>query len=383
MALHFSREEFAGRQSRTIAAMTDAGLDGLLMFRQESMYYLTGYDTFGYVFYQCLYLGADGTMTLLTRSPDLRQARHTSTIEDIRVWVDRDGATPPADLKAILEGHGCRGQRLGIEFEAYGLTGRSWRMTEAALNGFCTLEDASELVSRLRVVKSPAELDYVRRAAELGDAALDEANRLTVAGAFEGNILAAMQGAVFKGGGDYPGNEFIIGSGADALLCRYYSGRRHLDAQDQMMIEFAGAYRHYHAALMRTVLTGRADAAHRDMHKACHDALLACQEALKPGRPVGEVFDAHARVFDDAGYGDHRLNACGYSLGTTFAPNWMDWPMFYAGNPVIAEPNMVFFMHPMILDSGRGLAIALGETVRVTEAGCERLSAATLDLVVN
>ncbi len=383
MALHFSREEFAGRQSRTIAAMTDAGLDGLLMFRQESMYYLTGYDTFGYVFYQCLYLGADGTMTLLTRSPDLRQARHTSTIEDIRVWVDRDGATPPADLKAILEGHGCRGQRLGIEFEAYGLTGRSWRMTETALNGFCTLEDASELVSRLRVVKSPAELDYVRRAAELGDAALDEANRLTVAGAFEGDILAAMQGAVFKGGGDYPGNEFIIGSGADALLCRYYSGRRHLDAQDQMMIEFAGAYRHYHAALMRTVLTGRAGAAHRDMHKACHDALLACQEALKPGRPVGEVFDAHARVFDDAGYGDHRLNACGYSLGTTFAPNWMDWPMFYAGNPVIAEPNMVFFMHPMILDSGRSLAIALGETVRVTEAGCERLSAATLDLVVN
>ncbi|MEE2980543.1 MAG: Xaa-Pro peptidase family protein [Pseudomonadota bacterium] len=383
MALHFSREEFAGRQSRTIAAMTDADLDGLLMFRQESMYYLTGYDTFGYVFYQCLYLGADGTMTLLTRSPDLRQARHTSTIEDIRVWVDRDGATPAADLKAILEGHGCRGQRLGIEFEAYGLTGRSWRMTEAALNGFCTLEDASELVSRLRVVKSPAELDYVRRAAELGDAALDEANRLTVAGAFEGDILAAMQGAVFKGGGDYPGNEFIIGSGADALLCRYYSGRRHLDAQDQMMIEFAGAYRHYHAALMRTVLTGRAGAAHRDMHKACHDALLACQEALKPGRPVGEVFDAHARVFDDAGYGDHRLNACGYSLGTTFAPNWMDWPMFYAGNPVIAEPNMVFFMHPMILDSGRGLAIALGETVRVTEAGCERLSAATLDLVVN
>ena len=61
----------------------------------------------------------------------------------------------------------------------------------------------------------------------------------------------------------------------------------------------------------------------------------------------------------------------------------MDWPMFYADNPVIAEPNMVFFMHPMILDSDRGLAIALGETVRVTETGCERLSTASLDLVVN
>ncbi len=383
MELHFSREEYAARQARTIAAMTEAGLDGLLMFRQESMFYLTGYDTFGFVFFQCLYLGADGAMTLLTRSPDLRQAQHTSTLEDIRVWVDRDGATPAEDLKAILDEHSCQGRKLGIEFEAYGLTGRSWRMVEATLDGFCTLEDASELVSRLRVVKSPAEMDYVRRAAELGDAALDEANRLTVAGAFEGDILAAMQGAVFKGGGDYPGNEFIIGSGAGALLCRYFSGRRYIDPEDQMMIEFAGAYRHYHAALMRTVLTGHASEGHRDMHKACQDALLACQAALKPGRPVGEVFDAHARVFDDAGYGAHRLNACGYSLGTTFAPNWMDWPMFYADNPVIAEPNMVFFMHPMILDSDRGLAIALGETVRVTETGCERLSSASLDLVVN
>ncbi len=383
MALHFSREEFAGRQARTIARLADAGLDGLLMFRQESMYYLTGYDSFGYVFFQCLYLGADGTLTLLTRSPDLRQAQHTSLIEDIHVWVDRAGATPAEDLKAILEEHGCHGRKLGVELEAYGLTGRSWRMLEAALDGFCVLEDASELVSRLRVVKSPAEIEYVRRAAELGDAALDEANRLAIAGAFEGDILAAMQGAVFKGGGDYPGNEFIIGSGRDALLCRYYSGRRHLDAEDQLMIEFAGAYRHYHAALMRTVLTGRASDAQRELHTICREALLACQDALRPGRPAGEVFDAHARVFDEAGYGAKRLNACGYSLGTTFSPNWMDWPMFYADNPVIAEPNMVFFMHPMILDSERGLAMAVGETVRVTETGCERLSRAALDLVVN
>ncbi|MFQ5959474.1 MAG: aminopeptidase P family N-terminal domain-containing protein, partial [Alphaproteobacteria bacterium] len=68
MALHFTREEFAGRRSRAVAAIAARGLDGLLMFRQESMYYLTGYDTFGYVYFQCLYLGADGTMTLLTRA---------------------------------------------------------------------------------------------------------------------------------------------------------------------------------------------------------------------------------------------------------------------------------------------------------------------------
>ena len=383
MALHFSRNEFTGRIAQTTAALAAAGLDGLLIFRQESMYYLTGYDSFGFVHFQCLHLGGDGTMTLLTRAPDLRQARHTSIIEDIRIWTDRHGASPADDLKALLDDRGCRGSRLGVELEAYGLTGAKWRMVEAALEGFCGLEDASTLINTLRVVKSPAEIDYIRRAAELGDAALAEANRLAVAGAYEGDILAAMQGAVFAGGGDYPANEFIIGSGRDALLCRFFSGRRHLDARDQLMIEFAGVYRHYHAALMRTILIGEPNDRHRRMHAACAEALAACKGALKPGRPMGEVFAAHARVFDGAGYGAHRLNACGYSMGATFSPNWMDWPMFYAGNPVEIVPGMTFFLHMILMDSDHDLAMALGESVLVGENGCERLSAASFDLVVN
>ncbi len=107
MALHFSRDEFDGRIARTTAALADAGLDGLLIFRQESMYYLSGYDSFGFVHFQCLYLDADGGMTLLTRAPDLIQARHTSTIEDIRIWTDRHGASPADDLKALLDDRGC------------------------------------------------------------------------------------------------------------------------------------------------------------------------------------------------------------------------------------------------------------------------------------
>src|SRR3989337_3712875 len=113
MALHFSESELAARRERAVALMQKRGLDGLLMFRQESMYYLTGYDTFGYVFFQCLYLGADGRMTLLTRAPDLRQARHTSVIEDIRIWFDGPDADPTRDLKTTLDGHGCRGPPLG------------------------------------------------------------------------------------------------------------------------------------------------------------------------------------------------------------------------------------------------------------------------------
>src|SRR3712207_4779180 len=116
MAIHFAEEELAARRKAASEELAGRGLDGLLMFRQESMYYLTGYDTFGYVFFQCLYMGADGeTLTLLTRTPDVRQASHTSVVEDIRVWYDAEGADPARDLRRILEEHGCRGRRLGID----------------------------------------------------------------------------------------------------------------------------------------------------------------------------------------------------------------------------------------------------------------------------
>ena len=125
MALHFTTEEFTDRQHRAIAQLKNRQLDGLLMFRQESMYYLSGYDSFGYVFFQCLYLDKDGNLMLLTRAPDLRQARHTSVIEDIRIWQDNSEADPAVQLKQILDEFGCRGRRLGVEYDAYVINART------------------------------------------------------------------------------------------------------------------------------------------------------------------------------------------------------------------------------------------------------------------
>jgi Xaa-Pro dipeptidase len=382
MALHFSKEELAARRAASIKAMQQRGLDGLLMFRQESMYYLTGYDTFGYVFFQCLYLGADGRVMLLTRAPDLRQAQHTSDIPDIRIWVDGPEASPATELREILRGLGVAGKKLGVEWEAYGLTARNGMRLQAAFDGFATLIDASDLVSRQRLVKSPAEIAYVRKAAELADLALDEAHRLAAPGVSEGEILAAMQSVIIRNDGDDPANEFIIGSGNDALLCRYKTGRRVLDKQDQLTLEFAGVYRHYHSCLMRTIPIGKPPARQVEMHKVAVDALEACKAALKPGRPIGEVFDAHAKVLDQAGYQQHRMNATGYSLGAVYAPNWMDWPMFYHGNPELAAPGQVYFIHLIIFDSEAGLAMTSGQTVLVTEGAAEVLSKRSTELVV-
>ncbi len=383
MALHFSESELQQRRDRVCDELQQKGLHAMLCFRQETDFYLTGYDTLGYCFFQCLLLCADGRMMLLTRAPDLRQAQHTSVIEDIRIWVDGAGSNPSVQLVEILDEFGCRGKNLGIEFDAYGLTAKNWRQLEAEISGFCKLEDVSSLVSEHRLIKSDSEIEYVKRAAELADDALDAALPLVKSGAWEGDILAAMHSAVFSGGGDYSGNEYIIGSGSDALLCRYFSGRKHLADQDQLTLEWAGAYRHYHAAMMRTIVVGEVSDEHLKMHRIAVEALEACEESLAPGIAVGEVFDTHARIADAAGLKNHRLNACGYSLGATYTPTWMDTPMLYHGNPLVAKPNMIFFMHMIFANSESQQAMSLGHTVRVTENGCERLSRSALDLLVS
>jgi Xaa-Pro dipeptidase len=378
--VHFSTDEMRARQQRLRAAMAAEGLDGLLLFAQESQFWLTGYDTFGFCFFQCLYVSADGRVALLTRSADLRQAQRTSNIADIRVWKDGADANPAKDLRAMLEDLGARG-RIGVENDSYGLTHFNGRRLEAALAGFVTLTDASRLVADLRVTKSPEEIVFVRQAARLSDLADRAAIARTAAGADEGAILAAMHSEIFAGGGDYPGNEFIIGSGDDALLCRYKSGRRKLDADDQITLEFAGVYRHYHAAIMRTHIVGRPKPLHRAYHAAARDALEACEAELRPGRTAGDVFQAHARILDAHDLSRHRLNACGYALGAKFTPSWMDSPMFYEGNAFVIEPSQVYFLHMILMDSDSQTAMCLGRTYLVGATRAEAINAADLDLV--
>ena len=381
MALHFTKKEFQKRKSDTLKSMKELNLDALLMFRQESMYWLTGYDTFGYVFFQTLIMDQKGNIILLTRAPDLRQAQNTSNIEDIRIWVDKDDSSPTDDLKIILDELNLKGKNIGIEFEAYGLTGRNALRLNKSLESYCRVEDHSELITKHRVVKSQEEIIYVRKAAELADLALEEAWKYTKAGADEAKILAEMQKVIFEGGGDYPANEFIIGSGHNALLCRYQAEKRSLSINDQLSIEWAGTFKHYHSAMFRTILIGKTEPKHIKMYEACVEALTNCEKNLTSGKTVGEVFDIHAQTFDNLGFNKARMNACGYSLGSTFSPNWMDWPMLYTGNPYIIKPGNVFFMHMILMDSENQLAMNLGETYLVKKNGNERLGKQKLDLV--
>ena len=382
MALHFERSEFDARRDRLLVEMAEKKLDAILLFAQESMYWLTGYDTFGFCFFQSLVVKSGGSMVLLTRSADLRQARQTSIIENIVLWTDRDGANPAVDLRNLLNDLDLLGKRIGVEYDTHGLTAFNGRRLDEQLQTFGQIADASGIVSRLRLFKSPAEIKKAEKAAQLADDALDAALPRIKQGGDEAAILAAMQGTIFAGGGDYPANEFIIGSGPDALLCRYKAGRRKLTKNDQLTLEWAGVFHHYHAAMMRTVLTGKPSKRHQELFEAARDALLAVEKAMVPGNSFGDVFDAHARTMEAHGLTKHRLNACGYSLGARFTPSWMDMPMFYQGNPEPIAPNMTLFAHMIIMDSETETAMTLGRTYLTTDSQPKPLSRHDLDLIV-
>ncbi|MBY8977068.1 aminopeptidase P family protein [Rhodobacteraceae bacterium NNCM2] len=383
MTLHFTIEEFETRQKVVRKAMIAEGLDGLLIFKQESMYYLTGYDTSGYTMFQGMWMGADGRLALLTRSADRLQSRMTSTLEDIRIWVDGDGANPGNDLRDMIADYGARGKRIGVEYHAYGLTAQRGKMVDAALAGFCVTVDASDIVRLVRLVKSPAELAYVRKAGALCDEAWNVANTQTVPGAFLGDVYGEMLRVIMAGDGDPSASRWPMGAGENALMVRYHTGKETVSDQDQIQHEFAATYRHYHAAAMSVVTTGTPRAEHLSMFSACRDTLSACQDNLRPGRTVGEVFETHNRVLGAAGYGHAALNACGYTLGIAYPPTWMDWPMIWAGNPQVIEAGMVFFIHIILLDDRTGCSMALGETAIVTEGGPDRINHAPPSLIVN
>lgn len=369
VTLRFEKAEHDARLAATRAELRRRGLAALLVFAQESHYYLTGFDTAGYVFFQVGIVTADERPTiLLTRRPDLRQARVASLYDDVRIWLNAEGARPAFDMRAILEELGLKGERIGVEFATYGLTGANSREVEAALAGFAEVVDGSDIVRRQRLVKSPAELAYIRRAGELADAAVSAMVAKTGAGVLDSVPTAAGVTAMLEGGGDMPAGGPLVNSGPRALYGRGVAGPRRLEAQDQLMIELGASYCRYNVCIEHTVVLGPVDPRQKAMHEVACEALTEVIDAARPGRQLGTLDDIHRKVLDRAGFAQERFAACGYALGCTFRPTWMDVPpMIYSGNPLVMEAGMVFFVHIMIPDTRTGLAVGVGQTFVLRE----------------
>lgn len=234
------------------------------------------------------------------------------------------------------------------------------------------------LVRRLRVRKSPAEIAYVRKAAEIADEALEAMIAEVRPGAFEGDVAAAGVGTILRRGGDVAPSGPTVGSGPRALSGRASTGPVHLAGVDQITLEFAAPFRRYNACLMRTLPVGAAIDRQKAMYDAVLEALHRATEAARPGRRLGDVYLEHQSVLDRAGLGKYRRPSCGYSLGATYRPTWMDAPpMLFPTLEMPAEQGMTLFIHSVCMDDDHGLAMSVGHTILITGTGSEVLSRLT------
>jgi Xaa-Pro dipeptidase len=382
VTLRFPKGEYEGRLAHTRAELKRRGLAALLVYSQESHYYLTGFDTGGFVFYQVGIVTADERpLVVLTRRPDLAQARDTSLYEDIRIWYDAEDQNPARELRAILDELKLKGERVGIELASYGLTGFNHQITRDALDGFCTLVDASDIVRGQRVTKSPAELEYVRAAAKLADDAILAMVASAKAGVIDSAVTAAGIGAMLVGGGDMPPGGPLVNSGRRAVYGRGVGGPRKLDAEDQLMLELSASYCRYNVCIEHAVAIGTPKPRQVEMFAVARDTLHAMTEVAKPGEAIGRIAEVFLDKLDKAGFARQRFAACGYSLGATYRPTWMDVPpMIFAGNRTPLAPGMTLFPHVMLGDMEAGVAAGVGWTILITETGAEVLSRLPLEL---
>ena len=249
MALHFDAAEFLARRTKTLEAMAARNLDALLLFKQESMYWLTGYDSFGYCFFQCLVLRADGSLVLLTRAPDLRQAQRTSTDRG-HPDLGRPRGQRPGAAAARL----ARRARASPEKVSASSTTATGSPPPAA--GGSTRRSTASPGDRCLGARRPATPDQVAGRDRVRPPR-GRARRRRARGRGRGDPRRRRRGrdprrdAGRRASGAAATTRATHSSsarGRDALLCRYKWGRRKLDAQDQLTLEFAGVWRQYTAA---------------------------------------------------------------------------------------------------------------------------------------
>ncbi len=370
--IHFSREEFSQRQKKTRILLQELELDGLLIFKIEDMYWLTGYESDGFCIFGSMFIGTNGALTHLARPADLGNLSYSSICEDVRISPDTEGSTRAEHIKDMLRSHGMEGKKIGIQVDTMGLTPRLFLQIKEILDGWCDLIIAPDFIRLLRLVKSSQELDYFRKAGEIMDIVMDKVIEATYPGAFEGDIYAAFYDTLFRLDADLPAHIPPFGSGDSALNLRYTTKRKNVSENDQVTLELGLGYRHYHVACMGVVLTGpEIDDRHLKMHKTSVIALNAVQSALRPGTTVGELFDIYKATLEDHDEHDSVLTVAGYTMGAMWPPTWMEEPLIFEGNPLVLEENMTFFTHMILNDRQTGLSMAVGETAIITTGAPE------------
>ncbi len=350
------------------AGIEAAGVDLLLLHTPEPINYLTGHQTVGTWGYQCLLFPRRGEPALVVRFMERAIARLTSRVTDVVTYDEEEDPTA-ATARAVRE-RGWNGGTIGVEESRPGLTVRQHRQLAAALPE-ARLVDASTIVEKVRVVKSPAEVGLIRQAARATERGMEAAVAAIAEGRTENDVAAAAQ-AMIAAGSEHMASQPFVTSGERSGVGHTTYRRRALRRGDAVLLEICAGIHRYGAPLMRSACLGPPPDPVRRMADVCLEALEAAIAAIRPGVTSGEVDRACAGLIARAGFAENFRKRTGYSVGVGFPPCWGEGHILslQREDPTALEPGMVFHMPPALRDYGR-VGVGISETVLVTPGGCE------------
>jgi Xaa-Pro aminopeptidase len=241
------------------------------------------------------------------------------------------------------------------------------------------------IVDRVRAVKSDAELECVRRAAEIVDDAFAEMLERVRPGQTELQASAGLDAAMADRGGEAAAIRTMVSAGPD-VWCRTHSppSRRPLEVGDVMYVDACGVFRRYHADLCRTVAIGRDHPEARRILEQTARSVEEVQRVVRPGDPL----DVAQRVAEEYVFSRFPREQVwwvgGYALGLAVPPSWVGHT--YLSNDAFEtftwEPGYVTNYENILFDRDRGFTASYMETLVMTEAGIDTLSRHPRELVV-
>jgi ectoine hydrolase len=376
-ALRFELAEYEARIAKTRAAMERRGIELLIVSDPSNMAWLTGYDGWSFYVHQCVLLAMDGEPIWYGRGQDVNGAKRTVFMSHDQLigypdhFVQSAERHPMDHLAGIIEGMRWGGARIGVEKDNYYFSAACLASLQRYLSDASFL-DATGLVNWQRAIKSPTEIEYMRRAARIVEAMHARILELVEPGLPKNELVAEIYRTAIRGvgghGGDYPAIVPMLPSGIDASAPHLTWDERPFRKDEGTFFEIAGCYRRYHCPLSRTIYLGRPPPKFLEVEKAMVEGIAAALDAARPGNSCEDVEAAWRKVI--ARYGLEKPSRCGYAVGLSYPPDWGERTMsLRPGDTTVLEEGMTFHLIPGIWQEDWGIEIT--ESFLVTAAGAE------------
>lgn len=390
--LSFEKTEYQERVQRIKRSMEEQGIDVLLSTEPANMNYITGYDALSYYVPQGVIVALElDEPIIVVRLQDLYCATETTWMAEQHVIAYPDKYLwEPKVLHVmnfigdIIIEKGLQNKNVGVEMGGYYFTSFFHQKLEESLPN-ATFINASGLVNWARGPKSTKELEYMQIAARITEKAMYNAIQKIAPGVRENHVAAGVYKDLIEGtgpyGGEYPALAPIMPAG-DRTQGAHFSWTTEGKYTDNQLVymELSGAYKRYHAPLTRTIYIGEPPKIVSETAKIVVEGLNVALSTIKPGIAHEEVEAAWQRTINK--YGLEKESRMGYTVGAAYPPIWDESTAFFKpGEKSIIQPNMTYHVMPGMWLEGYGVAIT--ETVRVTETGCETITRFPRELIVN